>query len=383
LTSPRAALTRRARRRGLFGLGLALPALGLALSALAPGAAGAAGRPATASRPAAAASYRAARQPLRTVVISGDSVTESATLPPADVHSEGLDGSLLAALKARGAEATDGYLRAHGLSLSNDMAAVVFGSLHYSGVWAYAQNSGGPDGYASVTVLPGSAVSFPPGTTHIRVLYTGSTPLVYYHQQQVPIAADGTVNLPDTSARVKLVNTGNLVFDGVIRYPTSGISLDVLGHAAALTQDNLDPGEVADLKLLGATQTIILYGTVEEYEENNGGLTPHTAEVDFVDGLYERSVIAQASGTCVFVSHAPNTVVSAKIQARFRQIEKEQARLDGCAYSNILANAFGPPSRSVKAGLTVDTIHPTPAGYKKLAALLAKLIVPVAGKPTG
>jgi lysophospholipase L1-like esterase len=49
----------------------------------------------------------------------------------------------------------------------------------------------------------------------------------------------------------------------------------------------------------------------------------------------------------------------------------------------MLKNAFGPASRSVKAGLTVDTIHPTPAGYKRLAALLAQLIVPKAGKSTG
>jgi hypothetical protein len=321
--------------------------------------------------------------PVRRVVISGDSVTESATLAPDVVHSEGLDGSLLAAIEKRGVPATDGYLRAHGLSLSDDHVAVVFGSLHYSGAWAYAQTAGGPDGYASVTVVPGAAVSFPPGTTHIRLLYTGSTPLVYYHEKAVPIAADGTIDLPDASARVKLVNTGNLVFDGVIRYPTSGVSLDVLGHAAALTMDNLDPGETADLRLLDASQTIILYGTVEEYEESNGGLTPHTAEVDFANGLAQRAAIARASGTCVFVSHAPNTVVSAKIQARFRQIEKEQARLDGCTYSDILANAFGPPGKSVKAGLTVDTIHPTPAGYKRLAALLAQLIVPVPGKLGG
>jgi lysophospholipase L1-like esterase len=361
--------------RGLRRLVLpGLSAVGLALVALGPGAAA----PAQGARIA-----RAASQQVRRVVVAGDSVTESATLAPADVHDEGLDGSLLAALKARGAPATDGYIRAHGLSLNDDQAAVVFGSLHYDGAWAYAQTDGGPDGYASVSVVPGAAVSFPPGTKRIRLLYTGSTPVVYYHQQTVPIATDGTVNLPDASARVKLVNTGNLVFDGVIRYPTSAISLDVLGHAAALTQDNLEPAEVAQLKLLNATQTIILYGTVEEYEENNGGLTPHTAEVDFVDGLYQRSQIAEDSGTCVFVSHAPNTVVSAAIQTRFRQIEKQQARLDGCAYSNILANAFGPPSRSVKAGLTLDTIHPTPAGYRRLAALLAQLIVPVAGKPTG
>jgi hypothetical protein len=317
-------------------------------------------------------------------VVSGDSVTESATLAPDLVHSEGLDGSLLAALKKRGVPAIDGYLRAHGLSLEGDAVAVVYGSLHYDGVWAYAQTDGGPDGYASVTVAPGAAVSFPPGTPRIRLLYSGSTPLVYYHQKQVPVAADGTITLPDASARVKLVNTGNLVFDGVIRYPASGISLDVLGHAAALTQDDLDPNETAELRDLNATQTIILFGTVEEYEENNGGLTPHTAEVDFVDGLYQRSQIAQAAGgSCVFVSHAPNTVVAAKIQARFRQLEREQAKLDGCAYSDILANAFGPASRSVKAGLTVDTIHPTAAGYKRMATLLAQLIVPVPGKTSG
>jgi hypothetical protein len=354
-----------------------LPLLGLALLALgsATGAAQGSGAPTRVAR--------SARQPLRRVVIAGDSVTESATLAPADVHAEGLDGSLLAALKARGATATDGYIRSHGLSLNDDQAAVVVGSLHYDGVWAYAQTDGGPDGYASVTVEPGAAVSFPPGTTQIRILYTGSTPLAYYHEQQVPIAADGTITLPDVGARVKLVNTGNLVFDGVIRYPTSGISLDVLGHAAALTQDALEPGEVAQLRLLDPNQTIILYGTVEEYEENNGGLTPHTAEVDFVNGLTQRAAIARASGTCVFVSHPPNTVVTATIQARFRMIEKEQARIDGCTYSNILKNAFGPASKSVKAGLTIDTIHPTPAGYKKLAALLARLIVPVPRKPTG
>jgi lysophospholipase L1-like esterase len=83
----------------------------------------------------------------------------------------------------------------------------------------------------------------------------------------------------------------------------------------------------------------------------------------------------------VFVPHAPNTVVTAKIQSRFRAIEKEQARIDGCTYANILTNAFGPADRSVRAGLTVDTIHPTPAGYRRLARLLAALIVPKTAKP--
>ncbi len=344
----------RLRPIGLVALGLAL--LGIVVSGGGPAA-------------------QAAGQKVRRVVISGDSVTESATLAPADVHSQGLDGALLAALGRLGVPATDGYLRSHGLSLNAGAAAVVVGSLHYDGVWAYAQTDGGPDGYASVTVKPGAAVSFPPGTARIRVLYTGSTPLAYYHGRQVPIAADGTIGLPDANARVKLVNTGNLVFDGVIRYPTSGLSLAVLGHAAALTNDGLQPGEVSQLRLLNPTQTIILFGTVEEYEQNNGGLTSQKAEFDFIDGLYQRAKIAQASGSCVFVSHAPNTVISAAIQARFRAIEKREARLDGCAYSNILANAFGPTRLSVRAGLTVDTIHPTPAGYRRMAGLLAQLIV--------
>jgi hypothetical protein len=373
-------------------------ALGLVLLTAALGAAGAAqgapgtGRASTAptagsgrasTAPTRAGQTRAATGAVRRVVISGDSVTESATLAPADVQREGLDGSLLTALRARGVAASDAYIRSHGLSLNNGAAAVVPGSLHYDGAWAYGETDGGPDGYVSVTVKPGAAVSFPPGTRQIRLLYSGSTPLAYYHQQQVPVAADGTIELPDASARVKLVNTGSLVFDGVIRYPTSGIGLDVLGHAAALTQDNLDPNEVAELRLLDPAQTIVLYGTVEEYEENNGGLTPHTAEVDFVNGLTQRAEIARASGTCVFVSHAPNTVVTATIQARFRVIEKEQAKLDGCTYSNILKNVFGPATRSVKAGLTIDTIHPTPAGYRRLAGLLATLIVPVPGKIGG
>ncbi|HEX3875228.1 MAG TPA: SGNH/GDSL hydrolase family protein [Solirubrobacteraceae bacterium] len=360
----------RGRRRGILAVGLALPALAACLGGANP-----------ADGATAASGRAAAAQPVRRIVISGDSVTESATLAPADVHADGLDGTLLAALKARGATATDGYVRSHGLSLNDDQAAVVPGSLHYDGAWAYGQTGGGPDGYDSVTVAPGAAVSFPPGTTRIRLLYTGSTPLAYYHGVTVPIAADGTITLPDAAARVKLVNTGSLVFDGVIRYPSAGISLDVLGHAAALTQDNLDPGEVAELQLLDATQTIILFGTVEEYEENNGGLTPHTAEVDFVNGLTQRAEIARESGTCVFVPHAPNTVVTAKIQSRFRAIEKEQARIDGCTYANILTNAFGPADRSVRAGLTVDTIHPTPAGYRRLARLLAALIVPKTAKP--
>jgi lysophospholipase L1-like esterase len=354
----------RPARRGPLIAGLL--ALGLALAAIGPLAGG----------PAA----DAAAQKVRRVLVSGDSVTESATLAPADVHSQGLDGALLNALAKRGVPATDGYLRAHGLSLNAGVAAVVVGSLHYDGDWAYAQTDGGPDGYASVTVKPGAAVSFPPGTPRIRLLYTGSTPLVYYHAKQVPLAADGTVTLPDARARVKVVNTGNLVFDGVIRYPTSGISLDVLGHAAALTTDGLQPGEVGQLRLLDASQTLILFGTVEEYEQNNGGLTPHTAQVDFVNGLYQRAQIAEATGTCVFVSHAPNTVISAAIQARYRAIEKREARLDGCAYSNILANAFGPTKQSVRAGLTVDTIHPTPAGYRRMAGLLAQLIVPGPGR---
>lgn len=355
-------------RPGLFAFGLAV----VAIATSAGGAAQGAGRSAT--------PYRAARLAVARVVVSGDSVTESATLDPSLVHSQGLDGSLLAAISRRGVPVTDGYLRAHGLSLKDGAAAVVVGSLHYDGSWAYAQVDGGPDGYSSATVIPGAAVSFPPGTTQIRVLYTGSTPTVVYHGQPVAIAADGTVTLPDATARVKLVNTGAIVFDGIVRYPTRGVSLDVLGHAAALTMDGLDPGEVDALRVLDATQTMILYGTVEEFEENNGGLTPHTAEVDFANGLHQRAAIAQASGgSCVFVSHPPNTVVAAKIQARFRVIEKEQAKLDGCAYSNILGNAFGPPTKSVKAGLTLDTIHPTPAGYRRMAALLARLIVPVAG----
>ena len=300
-------------RRGPLTAGLV--ALGLALVAIGSSAGG--------------QSADAAGQRVRRVVLSGDSVTESATLAPDAVHNQGLDGALLAALAKRGATATDGYLRAHGLSLNAGVAAVVVGSLHYDGAWAYAQTDGGPDGYASVTVKPGAAVSFPPGTPRIRVLYTGSPPLVYYHAKQVPLAADGTVSLPDARARVKLVNTGNLVFDGVIRYPASGISLDVLGHAAALTTDGLEPGEVAQLRLLKPNQTLILFGTVEEYEENNGGLTPHTAEVAFVNGLYQRAQIAEASGTCVS-SPCPRPRHLAGDQAGFRAIaEKRERGLDG------------------------------------------------------
>src|SRR5206468_10998824 len=84
----------RPARRGPLIAGLL--ALGLALAAIGPLAGG----------PAA----DAAGQKVRRVLVSGDSVTESATLAPADVHSQGLDGALLSALAKRGVPATDGYL---------------------------------------------------------------------------------------------------------------------------------------------------------------------------------------------------------------------------------------------------------------------------------
>ena len=148
--------------------------------------------------------------------------------------------------------------------------------------------------------------------------------------------------------------------------PRQGVQYEVsnLAHAGRRTGEDLTPQNREAFARLGIDVTLILSGTVDEMTSDYCGGERWLTE--FQAGLRTRAADARRTGRCVIVPPAPLPVGRAIARAYLR-VEQRVARQVGCTFVPVLARVWRSPGASVAGRPTHEGIHPTRAGYARMA----------------
>jgi lysophospholipase L1-like esterase len=66
--------------------------------------------------------------------------------------------------------------------------------------------------------------------------------------------------------------------------------------------------------------------------------------------------------------------VKAATQRAYRRAEQRVARQEGCTFAPVLARVWRSSEASVASRLTREGVHPTQAGYRRVARALAPVV---------
>jgi hypothetical protein len=176
--------------------------------------------------------------------------------------------------------------------------------------------------------------------------------------------------------------SGTLRFTGLIARREVGrsrqqIEVSGVGQVCGCAIDPLPATRAQAFETLHAKVTLLMFGTNAETYYTTFGKDPairQDIEAGFVRGIERRGRLARrGGGECVVVPHAPNTRPAA-LQRLFSHLALQGAKAAHCRFAPVLQGLW-PGRRSQALGLTRDGIHPTAAGYRRMSARLARLIL--------
>ena len=192
------------------------------------------------------------------------------------------------------------------------------------------------------------------------------------------------VAAPDASSKhvvtIGGARDGILRFTGAIartalRPDTDQIEVSGVGQACACATDPLPRTRAEALALLRPNITLLMLGLNGEGQFLTTG--DRQIETTYVAGLERRERIARRhGGTCVVVPHPPDPRPP-EAQRLFERLARKAAKAGGCTFAPVLDRLWD-GGTSARLGLTIDGIHPTPRGYRRMAGRLARLILSVA-----
>jgi GDSL-like lipase/acylhydrolase family protein len=175
--------------------------------------------------------------------------------------------------------------------------------------------------------------------------------------------------------------SGVLRFTGVlarsaVRGERTQVEVSSLGQACACATDPLPPTRLQALEALRPDISVIMLGTNGEGRFLESG--DERIPTGYLQGLEKRARVARMhGGRCVIVSHPPNQRPAA-LQAKFRALARKAAQAGRCRFEPVFDGIWNGDT-SARLGLTADGIHPTPPGYRRMSARLARLIIRLAG----
>jgi hypothetical protein len=168
------------------------------------------------------------------------------------------------------------------------------------------------------------------------------------------------------------VDGGLVRFTGLIaRRPArrSGIQYEVsnLAHAGRRVGEDLTPANRQAFQRLGIDLTLIMSGTTDEMTSDYIGGSRWLR--DFEGGLRYRARQARRTGRCVIVPPAP-LPVKRWVQRAYFRVDKRVAREEGCQFAHLLSHIWSSSKASIAKRLTTEGVHPTRAGYVRIARTL-------------
>jgi lysophospholipase L1-like esterase len=339
--------------------------------------------------------------------LSGDSIVEGTGV----TSTTGLQAALRARLRRVGYDAAGwGYVPAHGPALRMEPDGTVLAApWRYHGDWTFVglppffdpvspishrvRSGFGADGHAAETASPFASTTARISGDRFAVLFARGPDAGKFR-----FSVDGVGRTVDAHAstldgggiewvaarrrgRGRHVITvtpldGRLRFTGVLSERTRRgsrprVEVISLGHSCSCAGDHFARAQRQAVAALGLDLTLILFGTNDQAKLQAGDGDATRAGV--LAGLRARGELARRhGGRCIIVPPAPNPRPPG-IQREIRRLERRAAAEAGCRYAPILARLWS-GSTSVSAGLTTDGIHPTPAGYERMALALAHAI---------
>jgi hypothetical protein len=344
--------------------------------------------------------------PLR-IGLTGDSIVEDGGV----TSTSGLRAALRARMQRAGYDAAGwGYVPAHGSALGIDPdGTVVAAPWRYSGEWTFVglppffdpaspishrvRSRFGADGHAAETASPLARVTARISGDRFAFLFVRGPDAGRFR-----VAVDGIGRTVDAHANT--LDGGGIVWltarrrghgthvitvtplDGTLRFtgvlterarPTSRPRLQVisLGQSCMCASDHFAPAQREALAALKLDLTLILFGTNDQAKLQTSN--DNTMRAAVIAGLRSRGELARRhGGRCIIVPPAPNPRPP-DIQREIRKLERRAAADAGCRYAPVLARVWS-ATTSVEDGLTTDGIHPTPAGYRRMARALASEI---------
>ena len=359
--------------------------------------------PATATPAATAATATGTNRV--TVALFGDSVTQGLVIP--DYLTEGLAPQLSRAETAYGyTPGGVGLLPADEYLWHFNRSALAGFATPPADGWAlYGYESttrtvpslDGPSGWAATTSSPRATASITVSEPDVEVLYA-TTP--YPDTFTVTSGSRAwTLNTwrPGASAATEAPlslgpgrhtltvhgpRNGLLTFTGIIAArpaPTDGTQLEIdnLGHAGRAPDTDLAPRVEQAILLRHYDLSVFLYGYIAALEASPGA----TADT-YRQALLTRARLARTrGGRCLIVAPAPLPEPAATIRL-VASLDQGVARQAGCTYTTVLTHLWRDPQAAIDQGLTVvDGIHPTPAGYARMAAALAPVVARLLSAP--
>ena len=335
------------------------------------------------------------------IAVVGDSIVES--FLPSGLIRRGLNEQLQSALAARG-------FRSGGAGLQavspfrwkfDDWATELEGPLSPSR-WLIAGAGGlpapdGPSGYSAIAIAPQRTARLDVSDPLVAILYTTtsrSSPFTVRAGTRTwtidafaagtPRPAQAWLELPAGARRVTVSGParGQLILSGAVErapLPASGIQVEVsnLGHAGRPPFPPIGPRALRSFTQQRYDIVLFLWSFVAE------AITQGVPNPDAVTREYERTLVARAraaragGSVCAIADGAP-TLVRAALHAQFQRIHQRISRATGCHWIRALRGVWKSSEAARRAHLvTADGAHPTVAGYRRYAQLLAPALAPL------
>lgn len=321
------------------------------------------------------------------VLLVGDSITESLTLRATGWETLASITARRLAARGRHAGSGRGWVPVHdswvapfaGVNSQPFSPWLLTGAWQRVGYLGFGFAGLGPEGMVAI----GST-----GATATIANRSRSTTILYTARPgggSLEISTPSGVRTASTGSRVATakgitvagspvtitVKSGPVALSGAIERDPGRIEVMQAARPGAMAIDGYAPAQQQARRLLRASVTVIMFGTNEENRELVGSRRARDA---FDRGLLQQARMSRP-GRCIVVPHAPNSHSSAQ-QRAFRQVARRASRRINCLYREWLSGVWnGATSRA--QGLTFDGIHPTRAGYLRMADAIARGLAPM------
>lgn len=337
---------------------------------------------------AAAVPASAATKPR--VLLAGDSITEALTLRKDSWETLATLTATRLRARGRAASTARGWVPIHD-SWTSTFAGVSgppFSPWVLSGPWlrlgflSFGFEPLGPEGMVAIG-SNGATATLANRSTTTTVMYTarpgGGSLTVSTPSDSKTVSASARTatakGVTVTGSPVRIVTSGGPVaVSGALEADGSRTQLLQTARPGAMAIDGFAQAQQQARKLLRASITVILFGTNEENRELVGSRRARSA---YDIGLMQQAKMSRP-GRCIVVPHAPNNHSQAQ-QRAFRAVAQRAAKRINCRYRNWLAGIWD-GGKSKGQGFTFDGIHPTRAGYQRLADALARGLAPELGR---
>jgi lysophospholipase L1-like esterase len=333
--------------------------------------------------------------PRVTVALYGDSVAEAYTVP--DFLKDGLAPLLEDALVKQGfSRGGTGFIPATPFRWKLKRSFVIggLGSQPAKG-WllnGFGTQSGlnGPSGYSALAVSPAATATAPIDAPTVAVLFTkyqggpsftatagGQTWTISTNSTGPPQPTELWLTVPAGATSLTITGPayGQFIFDGAIsRRPvtpgTVQVEVENLGHMGHLLGQDLTQLVQESIVQQRFDVSVFLGGYLYIEEASSGQADRRAKQYSAALVKYTR-LIRTYDGHCLIADPTP-VPGSAKVIARFDQIDRSVAKAEGCVYSSALTKLWSAKTSVAKKLTLVDDIHPTAAGYR----LIIKALMP-------